>query len=186
MKTNKNIIFALIAIATGILCFFAHKTIVKWLCPCQESKSGTIVKYVPVHDTVFKEIPSPLPYPVYVTDTFLKDVDTLAIIAKFLKAYHYSDTIADSSIMAIIDDDIFQNEIIKRAFKYSLLQEKVVTIEKTVQKQAKGLYVGPFMGYMGENANMGISGLYAFKNHAISLNMGIDKSIVGSYYWKVK
>lgn len=186
MKTNKNIIFALIAMAVGALCFFVQKAAIKWLCPCQGIKADTVIYYRPVHDTVFKEVQSPLPYPVYSTDTFLKDVDTLAIIAKFLKAYHYSDTIADSSIMAIIDDDIFQNEIIKRAFKYSLLQEKVVTIEKTVQKQAKGLYVGPFMGYMGENANMGISGLYAFKNHAISLNMGIDKSIVGSYYWKVK
>lgn len=163
-----------------------------WFWKCQKPlvqeiyKVDTLSIYKYITDTVYEKIDSPLPYPVHIIDTFIQDIDTLEIIKKFLQVYYYSDTISDSSLVAIIDDKIYQNEILSRDFSYSILREKEIYITNTVNK-VNGFYLGGVLNLNSAGMDIGPGIIYVHKKNALGINFSLSKKITTfNYYYKIR
>lgn len=143
MKIN-NYLIVIYPIVIGILITILlmqsyHKAVEK------PSGSDTLIVYLPGKPT-FDSIMVPLPYKVKVHDTIPTIVDTFAILNDYYTIRSYSDTIADTVIQAIIGEEVFQNAITAREFKYRLLRREQAVVTNTIVKESQGIYAGLIAG----------------------------------------
>lgn len=142
----------------------------------------TVMKYLT--DTLYKEIKTNVPYLVKQTDTVVLQPDTAAILALYNKTCHYSDTLSDSCIIAVIDDQVFENRIVDRKFRYSLQCQK--EIHSTSLYYRNGFYAGPLVGGSAGSFKVGAQGMYQWGNKAVSLGVdALDRQVSVAYMWRL-
>jgi hypothetical protein len=153
-------------------------------CPSSTVETDTVTVIKQLTDTIWKTVESPLPYPVYYTDTVVLNVDTAAILAECMKVYHFVDTIADSSLIAVIDEDVYMNRILRRDFSYSILSSKETVITNTVYPS--GVYVGPLVGGWSDSFVLGVEASYVKQKGSLSVGFdAIGKQALMSYKRRV-
>lgn len=85
-------------------------------------------------------------------------IDTAAILNHYLtQSVTYTDTIRDSSLQAIIQDQIFRNRIVEREFRYKLLQPTKI---KYIDNRDKFQLIASFQAGAGVSYVNTLSGLY--------------------------
>lgn len=158
-------VFSLLA---GIFFSLWLTTLIK-LHSCNKSiqtfSQDTIIITQP--DTVFVYIYKnvPKPYKVIVNDSFPKNIDTATILDtyynKYLAVRFYSDTLKDSTLTAIIDEMICENEMKSRDFKYRLNKPLNTIINNPAPiYYSKGFYAGLLSNYYDNKVGFGVSGGY--------------------------
>lgn len=195
--TFQNILaWVLVGILLMLLIF---QTVRKFDCSNCITGVDTVVVYKPVHDTIIREIevevPKPykveVPKPYRVVDTFwleVQDEDLLAIAKQYYKKRFYNDTITDDHLMAVINEEVFTNKIVKRQFSYSILKEKETTITEQVDTRKGAIFIGPYVGTTAGGLGLGASLMYQTKNdHVITLHGdALNEGIFFSTYWKLR
>jgi hypothetical protein len=143
---------------------------------------NTIPKYVPRWrtriDTIFE------------TDSFLIDVDTLAILTDYYAKYYYNDVQDFDSFKLTILDTVTQNMITGRQIKYTLRYPKTTITEK-IYINKREVYVG--LGGVGNSTQLNYVGgelLYKTKNYKIygfggGINQNLQPVISARIYWKI-
>lgn len=119
-------------------------------------------------------------------------IDTNAIIKNYYTKCFIADTLADSLVRIIINDTLFNNNLIFRKRQYELLkpyQKQINTTHSiTVTVSQKGIYAGAFFGfnasalqsagleanYITHKFNYGLG--YDFKNNAVTGKILINLS----------
>jgi hypothetical protein len=143
---------------------------------------NTTPKYVPKWrtriDTIFE------------TDSFLIDVDTLAILTDYYAKYYYNDVQDFDSFKLTILDTVTQNMITGRQIKYTLRYPKTTITEK-IYINKREVYVG--LGGVGNSTQLNYVGgelLYKTKNYKIygfggGINQNLQPVISARIYWKI-
>lgn len=115
-------------------------------------------------DTVFNYIPVNVPVYRYanVGDTLWRTqpIDTAAILQRFFASYMYSDTITDTSFVAIISETISQNNITSRTFQVK--NTRPIAIITTVTAKQYTWYLGASVTY-ANSVGVGLQAAYRFK-----------------------
>lgn len=112
-------------------------------------------------DTVTKKILVNKPYPVPGKDSIItipQDVDTSEILKKYFTQHIYADTIADTNLVAFINDTVSMNQIKARGFYYKLIKPTHTTtiINNPPIKKKAEFFVGGFTSGTIKGADMGI------------------------------
>ena len=124
-------------------------------------------------------------------DTFLKDIDTSAILADYYAKYYFVDTLSfDTLGYALVKDTVSQNKIASRGVEYKLNIPKI-TIEKTIYLNQREFYYG--VGVAGNPQQLNYVGgevLYRTKKkQAYGLGIGVNQNfqpvISGRIFWKI-
>lgn len=137
----------------------------------QQDTVFTTVKSV---DTVYRYIDSEISEPEVV------EVIVIDSSCHCSDIRHYSDTISDNVILAVISDTISDNRIQGRGFKYSILTSEVKTITKVVERNDNGIYIAPLVGV----ANNGRVGAGISVSHD---RMAVHADLVnGCYYFSYR
>ena len=142
--------------------------------------------YVPVHDTVYKNINHVKTIEIEVP----KDIDSLEVAKAYFTSYIVTDTILnDTNGLIVVDDSVSMNKIQKRTIKPMKLfpSYKVVTVEKK-QEPKNSFYLG--FGVNGNYNRLGASAnmMLCHKN-GTAYSLGYDflnKEININIYWKIK
>jgi hypothetical protein len=195
-ETKDFLIYCLIIV--GFLLFlFANQCSTK-----KESKKDLQTKPVLVSTKVIPGDPAPVevkraekaPKPVIVIfhDTIPGKIDTAEVFKYFYAKYFYIDSIwsNDSSILAIIQDSIYQNRIISRKpYLQNLRKTAIINNYTTEQEQARKFYVGPVFGLgFDRRFAAGLSLMYISKSErpfTYSYD-AVNKMHLGSVYFKLK
>lgn len=141
-------------------------------------------------DTVFIEIPTSVPIPTYyIHDTIIKTLpeyiydtiyltrfDTIKIVEAYLGKVFYSDTIGDSTFVAVIKDTISQNRIISRQFFHKDLDGNQIHYAYQT-KWMVGLDA-----YFGEQWGFALAGGYQDKNRVYSVALAPNYWRAGIYF----
>jgi hypothetical protein len=143
---------------------------------------NTIPSYVPKWRTRIDTISE--------TDSFLIDVDTLAILTDYYAKYHYYDVQDFDSFKLIISDTVTQNMITGRQIKYTLRYPKTTVTEK-IYINKREVYVG--LGGVGNSTQLNYVGgevLYKTKNYKIygfggGINQNLKPVVSTRIYWKI-
>lgn len=183
MKASLNIVCSVII--TAIVVWFAG-------CRFQGRESGTIkttdTVYIPGDSIPYMvEVKVPVPYDSIVTDTqyYPNPVDTSEILKKYYTRYFYTDTIADSSVIAIIHEEITRNLVADRQVWFQNLRPHAVTYT-TINEPAPKLYAGIVASNYGK-IGIGPGFIYSRKNDAFTLGVDlVNTGITAGYYMKFK
>jgi hypothetical protein len=152
---------------------------------------------VNVSDTVFIKGDSQ-PYFVYVKtptpvsvdhfpDTGKMIVDTASIIAKHFERVSYRDTIRDTSVILILDENITENRINSRDVQIQNLRAQAVTYNTTTVSPSPQWLAGPSVSYFGGKLGIGASLAWVRKKDAMQLNISlVNRGAQFTYLFKIK
>lgn len=124
-----------------------------------------------IHDTIIKTLPE------YIYDTvFLTKFDTIKIVETYLGKVFYSDTIQDSTFMAVINDTISQSRIISRQFFHKDLDGNIVHYAYQTR------WMVGMDAYFGKEWGFALVGGYQDKNRVYSVALAPGYYRAGLYF----
>lgn len=162
---------------------------------CPEQKAIIVKETEYVYDSVPKEIPVPKPYPIPGKDVLIPvpaNVDTQAILQAYFTKKYYSQVISDDSLIATINDTVFNNQILSRAFTYKWLRPTTINhteIKNFLPEQRMKLYGGFFLSGTKEKfSDIGPELLLTTrKGFSYKVNYGVaSKQIGAGIHWQIK
>ena len=140
----------------------------------------------PIPYAVRVEVPVPHDSFIVVNDTFYRNVDTAEILRKYFTMYFYSDTIRDSSFIAILNESITRNTIVDRQLFVQNLRAKQVIKNTTIPLTSTKWFISAGTT-IGDKTGFMLGGMYLNGKNAYGLGYDIiNNNIQLSFNYKIK